>query len=815
MKRLSTGSRINSSMDDAAGSAISLHLSNRISGSDIAQNNIQMASSMLNVALGALDNISDIFLRLRDLSLESLNGTYSDEERKVLQDEAECLTEEIYRIKSSTKFNSKQVLGVDTNTITIESEAVAQGYTVVKTAQQLKDALKTNDSDCKVMLFSDINLDDLGVNETGSNWTAVGTSGTNNHFKGIFDGNGFSVSNLKINRPDENYQGFFGITNGATIKNVTLDNVEVTGKNYTGGLVGYNYNNSIIENCTSSGNVTGNSYTGGLVGENYNDSTIENCTSSGNVTGYYCTGGLIGHNFSNSKISNCSSSATVKGDSDYTGGLVGANKEALIENCSAFGMVTGNTSTGGLVGYNHINATIENCTSSGNVTGNGRTGGLVGYNYDNSIIKNSNSLGNVIGNDLYTGGLVGTNHINSTIENCSSSATVSGNSYTGGLIGVNHTNSTINNCSSSATVTGNGNNIGGLVGRNQVNSTINNCFSSANVTGNNITGGLVGQNYNNSSIYNSISSAYVTGNTYTGGLAGSNIYYSTINNSSSSGTVKSNGNNTGGLAGENYNNAMINNCTSIGNISGQSYTGGLIGYNGANSTVQNSSTTSKVSGTNYTGAFLGIYGNGELSGNEHNSTINEGMEIVGTGLSNPTEEQIKDNQDLVIEENSIDLSGIGANLDLKKIGANLDNIGNIGNSGGSTDTKVTIQVGYDAGDDNTIDADTGFYLGKFNINISTEFGAKKALDRIDEVLSRILDKKSELGAKLNRLDNAMYNQTVSKVSLMSQNSLIKDTDVAKESCNLIQHQILQEISTSLFTVNRQSPNIALKLLNLA
>ena len=727
MQRLSTGSRINSAMDDAAGSAISLHLSNRISGSDIAQNNIQMASSMLNVALGALDNISNMFLRLRDLSLQAMNDTYSDEERKVLQDEAESLVNEIYRVKSSTKFNSKQILGVDTNTITIESEAVAQGYTVVKTAQQLKDALKTNDANCKVMLFADINLDDLGVDETGSNWTAVGT--TTSRFKGTFDGNGFSISNLKINRPDQDYQGLFGATNGSTIKNISLDGGEITGKNFTGGIAGLNSYNSTIENCSSSAAVTGSgNYTGGLVGDNYS-AIIKNSSSSATVTGNSNdTGGLVGLNSTNSVIENCSSSATVTGSGNYTGGLVG---------------------------FNNADSIINNCSSSANVTGNGsNTGGLAGYN-SNSIISNCNSSGNVTGNGNYTGGLVGYNYNNSTIENCYSSADVTGKNYTGGIVGINYTNATINNCSSFGIVTGNNERTGGIVGTNH-DSTITNCLSSADVIGN--------------------------------------------------------GNYAGGITGTNYGNSIVDNCASSGNVSGKNETGGLAGRNSVDSVIKDSSTTSKVSGTTGTGAFIGNYIGGELSGNEYNSTINEGMKAVGGGLNNPSEEQIKDNQELIIETNSSD---IGAHLDLKKIGANIDNIVNTGNSGSSTNTKATIQVGYDAGVDNTIDVDTGFYLGKFNINISTEFGAKKALDRIDEVMTKILDKKSELGAKLNRLDNAMYNQKVSKTDLMSQNSLIKDTDVAKESCNLVQHQILQEISTSLFTVNRQSPNIALKLLNLA
>ncbi|WP_268761632.1 GLUG motif-containing protein, partial [Caldanaerobius fijiensis] len=126
-----------------------------------------------------------------------------------------------------------------------------------------------------------------------SNWMPIGVFG--NPFTGTFDGNGLVIKNLTINRPTNDYQALFGRTSGAKLMNIKLENVNVTGHNYTGGLVGYNYC-STITNCYSTGSVTGNDRTGGLVGEFYSDfkSSITNCYSTGNVTGNNYTGGLVG-----------------------------------------------------------------------------------------------------------------------------------------------------------------------------------------------------------------------------------------------------------------------------------------------------------------------------------------------------------------------------------------------------------------------------------------------------------------------------------------------------------------------------------------
>jgi hypothetical protein len=296
---------------------------------------------------------------------------------------------------------------------------------------------------------------DLSAYAAGTGWQPIGNNP--NYFTGTFDGNGKKITGLKINRPSENYIGLFGATSGATIKDLGIDDCDVTGRDNVGGLVGRNYKSS-ISNCYTMGNVTGNGEVGGLVGNNSVNSSISNCYATGNITGtgIYHVGGLVGDNGNNSSITNCYATGNVTGK-DWVGGLVGENNSSTITNCYAIGEVTGTgEDVGGLVGINFNKSSIENCYATGEVTGTG------------------------IGK-RYVGGLVGQNY-NSSIENCYATGNVTGNDWVGGLVGYNE-KSSITNCYATGEVTGTGDDVGGLVGYNYYNSSISNCYAIGEVTG--------------------------------------------------------------------------------------------------------------------------------------------------------------------------------------------------------------------------------------------------------------------------------------------------------------------------------------------
>ncbi|WP_257572041.1 S-layer family protein, partial [Janthinobacterium sp. UMAB-60] len=153
----------------------------------------------------------------------------------------------------------------------------------------------------------------------GATFVPVGT-GASSPFSGSLDGAGHTISGLVVNRPSTDFSGLFGyISNGASVRNVGLEGGSITGRDYTGALVGANQGGTVSGNF-STVNVTGNNFVGGLVGNS--TGTINNNYASGAVTGI-----------------------------DGVGGLLGSNVGSVINNYST-GQVTGSTNTGGLLGYN-------------------------------------------------------------------------------------------------------------------------------------------------------------------------------------------------------------------------------------------------------------------------------------------------------------------------------------------------------------------------------------------------------------------------------------------------------------------------------
>lgn len=110
MQRLSTGSRINSAKDDAAGLQISNRLTSQINGLGVAVRNANDGISLAQTAEGALQQSTNILQRMRDLSLQSANGSNASTERKALQDEVTQLQQELNRIADTTSFGGRKIL---------------------------------------------------------------------------------------------------------------------------------------------------------------------------------------------------------------------------------------------------------------------------------------------------------------------------------------------------------------------------------------------------------------------------------------------------------------------------------------------------------------------------------------------------------------------------------------------------------------------------------------------------------------------------------------------------------------------------------
>jgi flagellin len=118
--RLSSGLRINSAKDDAAGLAISEHLKSQIRSFSVAERNAGDGISLAQTAEGSLGEVHDILGRMRELAVQASNGPLTGEDRDFLQTEFGSLQQEITRIQGSAKFNGKVLLGASANTITLQ-----------------------------------------------------------------------------------------------------------------------------------------------------------------------------------------------------------------------------------------------------------------------------------------------------------------------------------------------------------------------------------------------------------------------------------------------------------------------------------------------------------------------------------------------------------------------------------------------------------------------------------------------------------------------------------------------------------------------
>ena len=268
----------------------------------------------------------------------------------------------VYKMKNATDW---QAGGEYTYTVSLAA-AKDLGYTIesngsytVTSADGLMNIAKLvngGKTDINITLTADIDL-------TGKNWTPIGTS-FSNKYTGTFDGGGHTIKGLTVTTNDQ-FVGLFGsIGYAGTVKNVMMEDVQITSNRSSG-------------------------FAGGVAG--YSDGTIENCSVSGSVSGTVYVGGVVGAQW-NGSITGCSSSATVKG-TVYVGGVAGqTNGGATLTACYATGNVIieiapkKNISGGGLVGMNGgkgVRACYAtgNVTSTGSSTGNVHIFGLLGDNY--------------------------------------------------------------------------------------------------------------------------------------------------------------------------------------------------------------------------------------------------------------------------------------------------------------------------------------------------------------------------------------------------------------------------------------------------
>ena len=247
---------------------------------------------------------------------------------------------------------------------------------------------------------------------SGAGFVPIGNS--TNKFTGSYNGQGYIIDGLYINRSTSDI-GFFGYLLGADIDNLNLTNLEITGGDATSGLCGTADEGTTIDDCETAGSITGGINVGGVVGLCTNRVLINNCSSTAIVDGAVSTGGFVGRNMNADEdddnkpvITNCYATGNVQGSSRNIGGFVGWNT-GIISRCYATGNAHGTNSTrgriGGFVGAVALEGgstgKIDNCYSRGNVTTVGDNssytgiGGFAGRFFAGGVILNCYSTGSV------------------------------------------------------------------------------------------------------------------------------------------------------------------------------------------------------------------------------------------------------------------------------------------------------------------------------------------------------------------------------------------------------------------------------------
>ncbi len=288
----------------------------------------------------------------------------------------------------------------DTNkVVTVDS-----GKLLAALAQSVNDSNDSKDySNYTIKLTKNLDLN-------GIEWTPIGTKGTSNVFKGTFDGNGATISNLKIS--GGSYVALFGETSGATIKDLTVTG-EVSGEDVAG----------IVAKAT--------------------DTTITNCVNKVNVTATAGKAAGISASFGGT-ITKCENRGTVAtAAAQPAGGLVAWCNAAVIENCHNYGAVTAgdhgaldSAQAGGLCGNLAAGSTIKNCSNSAVITSANLAGGVAGRagaeNKTAIVVEKFTNTGAIKG--TYAAGIIA-DAKNVSIKESNVSGTITGSEIASGLFG--------------------------------------------------------------------------------------------------------------------------------------------------------------------------------------------------------------------------------------------------------------------------------------------------------------------------------------------------------------------------------------------
>lgn len=352
---------------------------------------------------------------------------------------------------------SSPSINTTNKTVSVNSPSELAGL-----AALVNDAVNPNSfENYTVTLNADFDMNNVAFPAIGSG-SRNGSDISGNSFKGVFDGQGHTISNLNISGSSNaaDAVGFIPNLDGANsvVKNVTFSNLVINApNNEQAGAIATVTNGATVSNVTvSSGKVTAAEGAGGVVGRMMINGTIDQCENHADIVTGTNGGGIVGAAYRTAQgatatVSNCTNYGNISGTSQGVGGIVGISS-AVVTGCTNQGAVTGGTtSTGGIVGQQTSAGTISNCTNNGKVVGgdNYGAGGVVGWvRYDNS---SAYPVQNII-----------------SVTHCKNTAPVTGTIGVGGIVGVWYMCGVCtNNTNTAASLNASNQFVAGVVGNSQ------------------------------------------------------------------------------------------------------------------------------------------------------------------------------------------------------------------------------------------------------------------------------------------------------------------------------------------------------------
>lgn len=439
-------------------------------------------------------------------------------------------------------------------------------------------------------------------------------------FKGVFDGDGHTVSGLYVNDPSLSGQGFIAYCDGGRICNLTVSDSYICCAGESGAICGVLRRAGVIENCVSLATIhaEGKEYrAGGIVGYVYGDKPgafVRGCENRGMVTsrsfpdesGYMArsyVGGIAGEvsaYLGYAYVDSCTNRGTVCPDGmTASGGIAGGINSASVRDCTNYGTVTaacdGGMEMGGIVGSN--SARISGARNEGQVIPRfkgDKAGGIAGAAYWNGRVDMSVNIAGIRceTDSVFAGGICGYAYANNSYPNSGNTVRISGcvnegdmvseaDSYIGGIAGYAHYTAITDSRNRGDVSQYSSKPVGGIAPWIEAHCNIYDCVNEGRITGKRHVGGVVGQSVGN--IYSSVNFGDVTA------VEGSVPSY------------------IGGICA--YPDYSVINCYNTGAISGGKYMGGIVGSSGSHTYLSGCYNTGSVRATADNCRIGGIIGN--------------------------------------------------------------------------------------------------------------------------------------------------------------------------------------------------------------